>query len=96
MDQDQQTPQQKSEQPVDQTPMPPQMPATPGVPAGQQIQENTPGMEDNSGSMPKKRALALIAVMALVGIAFLITRLLRQLKKLRLVDLDLNSFSNSC
>jgi hypothetical protein len=80
MDQDQQTPQQKSEQPVEQTPMVPQMPvspATPGVPAGQQIQENTPGMEDNSGSMPKKRALALIAVIALVGIAFLITRLLR-------------------
>lgn len=82
MDQDQQTPQQKSEQPVDQatTPIAPQAPtppATPGVPAGQQIQENTPGMEDNSGSMPKKRALALIAVIALVGIAFLITRLLR-------------------
>jgi outer membrane biosynthesis protein TonB len=74
------TPQQKTEQPVEQTPMVPQMPvspATPGVPADQQIQENTPGMEDNSGSMPKKRALALIAVIALVGIAFLITRLLR-------------------
>jgi len=80
MDQDQQTPQQRSEQPVDQMPMAPRLPttpATPGVPAGQQIQENTPGMEDNSGSMPKKRALALIAVIALVGIAFLITRLLR-------------------
>jgi hypothetical protein len=80
MDQDQQTPQQKSEQPQEQMPMAPQVPATPvtpGIPADQQLQENTPGMEDNSGSMPKKRALAIIGVIALVGIAFIITRLLR-------------------
>jgi|GEM_PF-2349021 len=80
MDQDQQTPQQRPEQPQDQKPMTPQVPATPvtpGIPADQQLQENTPGMEDNSGSMPKKRALAIIGVIALVGIAFLITRLLR-------------------
>jgi len=80
MDQEQQAPQQKADTPVEQSPATPPAspaPATPGIPADQPIQENTPGMEDNSASMPKKRALALLAVLALVGIAFLITQLLR-------------------
>jgi hypothetical protein len=80
MDQDQQAPQQKADTSAVQSPATPPTaptPTTPGIPADQPIQENTPGMEDNSGSMPKKRALALLAVLALVGIAFLITQLLR-------------------
>jgi hypothetical protein len=85
MDQDQQTPQQKTDQQADQASAPapatpetaPVAPPTAGMPADQPIQENTPGMQDNSGSMPKKRALAILAVIVLIGLAFLITQLLR-------------------
>ena len=76
MDQDQQKAPNTTEQ-LPPAPQPPMNPATPGLPADQQIHENTPGMEDNSGSMPKKRALALIAVLALVGLAYLLTRILQ-------------------
>ncbi len=76
MDQDQQKAPLNTEQQAS-APQPPMTPATPGLPADQQIHENTPGMEDNSGSMPKKRALALIAVLALVGLAYLLTRILK-------------------
>ena len=75
MDQDRQNTEQPQAAP--QQPTIPPTPATPGLSADQQIHENTPGMEDNSGSMPKKRALALLAVIALVGLAYLLTRVLK-------------------